>query len=258
MPRCYRHVCIPAVCLPHVSIHVHVHACVQALPWWNTAWGSVDLLETREDVEGTGEEEQQALTQDPNTACSPAHPSLHPCAPTLQPRDTQALMDELNEDMEALDSSVDCYVIRDQASLALTVHVPCMPCMHLCMYRACRACIRACTVHAPCMYRACTVHTSVHTSCTHHAHACCVAPPPGRAGAQDQGVGRDEPRVHRGAGREGCGAARGGGGGPRPRRAAAQAAQEAQGGRGGRRRGGRERGRRGRRRAAPAQPVEPH
>ena len=151
-------------CMP--AARVDPCACVQALPWWNTAWGSVDLLETREDVEGTGEEEQQALTQDPNTACSPAHPSLHPCAPTLQPRDTQALMDELNEDMEALDSSVDCYVIRDQASLALTVHVPCMPCMHPCMYRAC-------TVHVPCMHRTHIRARTVHTPYTRLL--CCPA-----------------------------------------------------------------------------------
>lgn len=65
----------------------------EALPWWNTAWGSVDLLDTREDVEGTGEEEQQAL------------------------------MDELNSDMEALDASVDCYVIRDQDELELKTKV---------------------------------------------------------------------------------------------------------------------------------------
>ena len=77
-------------------------------------------------MEGTGEEEQQALTDAPGTACNPVHvPSVHPFVPSLQPYVyslqayvSQALMDELNSDMEALDASVDCYVIRDQASHA--------------------------------------------------------------------------------------------------------------------------------------------
>ena len=82
---------VHACCVPAVRVDPCAH--VQALPWWNTAWGSIDLLDTREDVEGTGEEEQQAL------------------------------MDELNEDMEALDASVDCYVIRDQDELELKTKV---------------------------------------------------------------------------------------------------------------------------------------
>ena len=74
---------VHACCVPAVRVDPCAH--VQALPWWNTAWGSIDLLDTREDVEGTGEEEQQAPTQEPNTACSPAHPPA--CNPaTMQPR----------------------------------------------------------------------------------------------------------------------------------------------------------------------------
>jgi len=63
------------------------------LPWWNTAWGSADLLASRAEREGGGEEEQQLL------------------------------MDELNEDMEALDGAVDCYVIRDEAEVQLKTRV---------------------------------------------------------------------------------------------------------------------------------------